>query len=69
MLTENKLSKAKNSNKMKKRSILISFVLAYFFVGNFNLQAQDKTLQELEENCYCRSKNNDANARWYSFGN
>ena len=49
LLTENKLFKAKNSNKMKKRSILISFVLAYFFVGEFNLQAQDNTLQELEE--------------------
>jgi putative CocE/NonD family hydrolase len=34
---------------MKKRSILISFVLAYVFVGNFNLHAQDKILQELEE--------------------
>jgi putative CocE/NonD family hydrolase len=34
---------------MKKRSILISFVLAYFFVGDFNLHAQDKILQELEE--------------------
>ena len=34
---------------MKKRSILISFVLAYFFVGDFNLHAQDKIFQELEE--------------------
>ena len=34
---------------MKKHSILISFVLAYVFVGNFNLHAQDKILQELEE--------------------
>jgi putative CocE/NonD family hydrolase len=34
---------------MKKRSILISFVLAYVFVGNFNLHAQDKILQELGE--------------------
>ena len=34
---------------MKKRTILISFVLACFFVNNFNLQAQDKIFQELEE--------------------
>ncbi len=34
---------------MKKRSILISFVLAYFFVSSLNLHAQDKILQELEE--------------------
>jgi putative CocE/NonD family hydrolase len=34
---------------MKKRTILISFVLACFFVYNFNLQAQDKIFQELEE--------------------
>lgn len=34
---------------MKKRAILISFALAYFFACNFNLQAQNKILQELEE--------------------
>jgi len=34
---------------MKKRTFLISFVLAYFLVINFNLHAQDKILQELEE--------------------
>jgi putative CocE/NonD family hydrolase len=34
---------------MKKRTFLISFLLAYFFVSNFNLHAQDKILQELEE--------------------
>ena len=34
---------------MKKRSVLISFVLAYFLISNFNLQAQDKSLQELEK--------------------
>ena len=34
---------------MKKRTILISFVLAALFASNFNLQAQDKILQELEE--------------------
>ncbi len=34
---------------MKKRTILISFMLAAFFASNFNLQAQDKILQELEE--------------------
>ena len=34
---------------MKKHTILISFVLAYFFASNFNLHAQDNTLQELEE--------------------
>ncbi len=34
---------------MKKRPILISFVIAYFFVSDFNLHAQDKILQELEE--------------------
>ncbi|MGK0211991.1 MAG: putative CocE/NonD family hydrolase, partial [Polaribacter sp.] len=35
---------------MKKRTILISFVLAYLFVSSFNLQAQqNKILQELEE--------------------
>ena len=34
---------------MKKRTILMLFVLAYVFVSSFNLNAQDKTLQELEE--------------------
>jgi len=34
---------------MKKQTILISFVLAYFFVSNFTLSAQDQILQELEE--------------------
>ena len=34
---------------MKKRTILISFVLACSFIHNFNLQAQDKIFQELEE--------------------
>ena len=34
---------------MKKRNLLILFVLAYFFVSNFNLNAQNKILQELEE--------------------
>ena len=48
-LTENKLFITNNSNKMKKHTILISFILAYFFIGNFNLQAQDKTFQELAE--------------------
>ncbi|WP_231367607.1 CocE/NonD family hydrolase [Gillisia sp. JM1] len=48
-MTEEKLFKTNNSNKMKKRTILISFVLAYFLVVNFNLYAQDKILQELEE--------------------
>ena len=37
------------TNKMKKRTILMLFVLAYVFVSSFNLHAQDKTLQELEE--------------------
>jgi putative CocE/NonD family hydrolase len=48
-LTESKLIETKNSNKMKKRTNLIPFLLAYFFVSIFNLQAQDKILQELEE--------------------
>lgn len=34
---------------MKKRTLLISFVLAYLFVSNFNLHAQGNLLQELEE--------------------
>ena len=34
---------------MKKRTIIIQFVLAYFFISNFNLQAQNTVLQELEE--------------------
>ena len=34
---------------MKKSTIFISFMLAYFFVGSFDLHAQDKVLQELEE--------------------
>jgi putative CocE/NonD family hydrolase len=34
---------------MKKHIILISLVLACFFIDNFNLYAQDKVLQELEE--------------------
>ena len=34
---------------MKKLTILISFVLACSFIHNFNLQAQDKIFQELEE--------------------
>ena len=34
---------------MKKRTILISFLLAFFFVSNVNLHAQDNILQELEE--------------------
>ena len=34
---------------MKKRLILISFVLAYFFISDFSLYAQNKFLQELEE--------------------
>ena len=34
---------------MKKRIILISFVLAYFFISDFSLYAQNKFLQELEE--------------------
>jgi putative CocE/NonD family hydrolase len=34
---------------MKKHTILISFLFAAFFASNFNLQAQDKILQELEE--------------------
>ena len=33
---------------MKKITILISFVLAYFFTGSFKLQAQDDIFQELE---------------------
>jgi len=34
---------------MKKHTIIIQFVLAYFFISNFNLQAQNTVLQELEE--------------------
>jgi putative CocE/NonD family hydrolase len=34
---------------MKKRTLFILFMLAYFFVGNSNLQSQDKVLQELAE--------------------
>jgi len=34
---------------MKKHIILISLVLVCFFIDNFNLYAQDKVLQELEE--------------------
>lgn len=34
---------------MKKHSILISFVLVYFFTSNLYLQAQDKILEELEK--------------------
>lgn len=34
---------------MKKRTLLISFLLAFFFVSNVNLHAQDNILQELEE--------------------
>ncbi len=34
---------------MKKRTILMLFVLAYVFVSSFSLNAQDKTFQELEE--------------------
>ena len=34
---------------MKKSTIFISFLLTYFFVGSFDLNAQDKVLQELEE--------------------
>ncbi|OBX26881.1 hypothetical protein LX77_00669 [Gelidibacter algens] len=34
---------------MKKHTILISAVLAYLFVSTFSLQAQDNTLQELED--------------------
>jgi len=34
---------------MRKRTILISFILAYFFAGDLNLQAQDKILQELQD--------------------
>ena len=34
---------------MKKLTFLISFLLVAFFTSNFNLQAQDKILQELEE--------------------
>ena len=34
---------------MKKSTIFISFLLAYFFLGSFDLNAQDKVLQELEE--------------------
>jgi len=41
--------KTKNSNRMKKRTLFILFMLAYFFVGNSNLQSQDKVLQELAE--------------------
>ncbi|MFT5762283.1 MAG: putative CocE/NonD family hydrolase, partial [Polaribacter sp.] len=49
LLTKNKLLKTSNSNQMKKHTILISFLFAAFFASNFNLQAQDKILQELEE--------------------
>ena len=38
-----------NLYKMKKHTILISFVLACFFVGNFNLQAQDKVFKNLKK--------------------
>jgi predicted acyl esterase len=48
-LTENKSLMTKNSNKMKKCTTIISFVLIYFLVGVSTLQAQDNTLQELEE--------------------
>jgi putative CocE/NonD family hydrolase len=41
--------KIKNSNKIKKYTVIISFLLAYFFVSNFSLQAQDNTFVELEE--------------------
>jgi len=34
---------------MKNHRILISFAIAYFFVTNFHLQAQDSILEELEE--------------------
>ncbi len=34
---------------MKNRTILISFLLVYFFASSFNLQAQDKIFQELDE--------------------
>ena len=34
---------------MEKRTILISLILACFFTSNFDLHAQDKFLQELEE--------------------
>jgi len=39
----------KNLNTMKKFVTLTLFILAYFLVGSFNLQAQDEILQELEE--------------------
>ena len=34
---------------MKKHTILISLVLACFFIDNFDLHAQEKVFQELEE--------------------
>jgi hypothetical protein len=34
---------------MKKRTLLISFLLAYLFVSNFSLHAQENVLEELEE--------------------
>lgn len=34
---------------MKKYTFLISFVIAYFFLNNFNLYAQDNVLKELDE--------------------
>ena len=34
---------------MKKHTILISLVLAFFFIDNFDLHAQEKVFQELEE--------------------
>ncbi len=34
---------------MKKHTLLISFVLAYFFASNVNVNAQENILQELEE--------------------
>ena len=34
---------------MKKRTIIIQFVLAYFFISSISLQAQSNVLQELTE--------------------